>query len=237
MRIIAAMDIIEGKCVRLSMGDFRTRKIYDQDPVELASQIEDNGIGYLHIVDLDGARNKNIENIKVLERIAVRTGLKIDFGGGLKTFEDIKTVINAGAGQVTIGSIAVADPGLFTEWFNRLGPEIIILGADCKNRMISIDGWTESSEKEITSFVSDYYAKGVKYVICTDIEKDGMLTGPSTELYKDILSVVEVNLIASGGISSLNDLDDVREAGCEGVIVGKAIYEGIITLKELGKLC
>ena len=199
--------------------------------------MEDNGIRYLHLVDLDGARNKKIENIKVLEKIARKTRLKIDFGGGLRTYDDLMTVLNAGARQVTAGSIAVTDPCMFLDWLAELGQEKLILGADCIDRRVSTSGWLDNSEKEIISFISDYRAKGVKYTICTDIRKDGMLQGPSTGLYKEILETVNINLIASGGISSVKDIEDVRKAGCEGVIIGKAVYEGKITLKELGEIC
>ena len=231
------MDIISGKCVRLSRGDYSTKKIYSEDPLEVALKIEDNGIDYLHLVDLDGAKNKKIENIKILEKIAWKTKLKIDFGGGLRTYEDLITLFNAGARQVTIGSIAVSDPHLFIEWLMKLGQEKLILGADCIDRNVSTGGWLEKSDKEVISFISGYKSKGVKYAICTDIKKDGMLEGPSIALYKEILGAVKVNLIASGGISSIKDIEDVRDVGCEGVIIGKAVYEGRITLNELGKTC
>ena len=237
MRIIVALDIIGGKCVRLTRGDFNTKKVYSKDPLEIARQVEDNGIKYLHLVDLDGAKNKKIENIKVLEDISRKTSLKIDFGGGIRTGEDLRMVFNSGATQVTAGSIAVTDPELFMKWLTILGPEKLILGADYINRKVSTGGWIENSDKDIISFLSDYNSKGVKYAVCTDIERDGMLKGPATELYKEILEKVEINLIASGGISSLKDIDDIREAGCEGVIIGKAVYEGKITLKELGRQC
>jgi phosphoribosylformimino-5-aminoimidazole carboxamide ribotide isomerase len=237
MRIIVAMDIIGGKCVRLTRGDFNTKKVYNKDPLEVALQIEDNGINYLHLVDLEGAKNKQIENIKVLEKIAWKTNLKIDFGGGLRSYDDLITVFNAGARQVTAGSIAVTDPHLFLEWLKKLGQEKLILAADCIDRKVSTGGWLQNSDKEIMRFISDYRSKGVKYTICTDIKKDGMLKGPSTALYKEILSAVKINLIASGGISSFKDIEDVQEAGCEGAIIGKAVYEGKMTLKDLGKLC
>jgi phosphoribosylformimino-5-aminoimidazole carboxamide ribotide isomerase len=237
MRIIVAIDIIGGKCVRLTRGDFKTKKIYNEDPLEVAKQIEDNGITFLHLVDLDGAKNKKIENLRVLEKIAEKTKLRIDFGGGLRIYDDILTVLNAGARQVTVGSIAVTDPQLFIEWLKKLGQEKLILGADCINRKVSTAGWLENSDKDIIRFISDYKSRGIKYSICTDISKDGMLQGPSTDLYKEILEKVEIKLIASGGISSMKDIDDVREAGCEGVIIGKAVYEGKITLEELGRQC
>jgi phosphoribosylformimino-5-aminoimidazole carboxamide ribotide isomerase len=237
MRIIVALDVIGGKCVRLTRGDFKTKKIYNEDPLEIALKIENNGINYLHLVDLDGAKNKKVENIKVLEKIAWKTKLKIDFGGGLRSYEDIITVVNAGARQITLGSGAVTDPNLFIECLARLGQEKLILGADCIDRKVSTGGWLESSDKEIISFITDYKLKGVKYTICTDIKKDGMLKGPATALYREILGAVKIKLIASGGISSIRDIEDVREAGCEGVIIGKAVYEGKITLNDLGKLC
>jgi phosphoribosylformimino-5-aminoimidazole carboxamide ribotide isomerase len=237
MRIIVALDIIEGKCVRLTRGDFSTKKIYNEDPLEVALRIESHGINYLHLVDLDGAKNKKVENIKVLEKIAWKTKLKIDFGGGLRSYEDVITVFNAGARQVTAGSVAVTDPHMFMEWLTKLGQEKLILGADCINRKVSSAGWLENSDKEIISFISDYKSKGVKYTICTDIKKDGTLKGPSTTLYKEILDAVRINLIASGGISSFKDIEDVKQAGCEGVIIGKAVYEGKIGLNELGKIC
>lgn len=237
MRIIVALDIIGGKCVRLTKGDFSTKKIYNEDPTEVARQIEDNGISYLHLVDLDGAKNKKVENLKVLEKISAKTNLKIDFGGGLRSFEDLLTVFNAGARQVTAGSIALTDPQLFLEWLAKLGQEKLILGADCINRKVSTGGWLENSDKDIISFISDYRSKGVKYTICTDIKKDGMLQGPSLVLYREILRSVKIKLIASGGISSLKDIEDLREAGCEGAIIGKAVYEKKITLKELGSQC
>jgi phosphoribosylformimino-5-aminoimidazole carboxamide ribotide isomerase len=237
MRIIVAIDIIGGKCVRLTRGDFQTKKVYNEDPVDVALQIEDNGLNYLHLVDLDGARNKKIENLTLLEKIARKTKLKIDFGGGLRTYDDLINVLNAGARQVTAGSIAVTDPEIFIEWLKKLGQEKLILGADCVDRKVATGGWMEHTDKEIVSFISDFKLRGVKYTICTDIKKDGMLKGPSTALYKEILSSVKINLIASGGISSISDIEEMQKVGCEGIIIGKAVYEGKITLNELGKLC
>jgi phosphoribosylformimino-5-aminoimidazole carboxamide ribotide isomerase len=237
MRIIIAIDIIGGKCVRLTRGDFNTKKVYNEDPLEIALRVEESGLNYLHIVDLEGAKNKKLENIKVLEKIASKTSLRIDYGGGLRTYDDLLTVFNAGARQVTAGSIAVSDPPLFLDWLSKLGQEKLILGADCADRKVSTGGWLENSELEIISFISGYKLKGVKYTICTDISKDGMLQGPSTALYKEILNAVKINLIASGGISSVSDVEDVKKAGCEGVIIGKALYEGKITLKELERVC
>jgi phosphoribosylformimino-5-aminoimidazole carboxamide ribotide isomerase len=237
MRIIVALDIIGGKCVRLTQGDFKSKKVYNEDPLSVARQIEDNGLKFIHLVDLDGAKNKKIENIKVLEKIAAKTNLKIDFGGGLRSYEDLLTLFNAGAKQVTAGSIAVTDPDLFMDWLTKLGQEKIILGADFINRKVSTGGWLENSDKDILTFISDYRSRGVKYTICTDIKKDGMLSGPSTSLYKEILGSVKINLIASGGVSSVKDIDDLREAGCEGAIIGKAVYEGKLSLKKLGEQC
>jgi phosphoribosylformimino-5-aminoimidazole carboxamide ribotide isomerase len=237
MRIIVALDIIGGKCVRLTRGDFNSKKVYNEDPLSVARQVEDNGIKFIHLVDLDGAKNKKIENIKVLEKIAAKTNLKIDFGGGLRSYEDLITVFNAGARQVTAGSIAANNPVLFMDWLSKFGPEKIILGADCLNRKVSTSGWEENTDKDIISFVSDYKSKGVKYTICTDIYKDGMLQGPATALYKEIIEMVKINLIASGGITSLQDIEELREAGCEGAIIGKAVYEGKLTLEKLGRQC
>lgn len=237
MRIIVALDIIGGKCVRLTRGDFDTKKVYNEDPLEVARQVEDNGLRFLHLVDLDGAKNKKIGNLKILEKIAAGTNLKIDFGGGIRTDEDIRIVFDAGAVQVTAGSIAVSEPDLFMKWLSEYGSDKLILGADYKNRMISAGGWLENSDKDLISFLSDYKNRGVRYTICTDIERDGMLKGPATDLYREILEKIQINLIASGGISSLKDIEEMRAAGCEGVIVGKAFYEGKITLKELGRQC
>jgi len=237
MRIIVAIDIIDGKCVRLTKGNYSTKKVYNNDPLDVARQIEDNGLKYLHLVDLDGAKNKKIENIKVLEKIAEKTKLRIDFGGGIRSYDDLMTAFNAGARQVTVASVALTNPKLFMEWLNKLGQEKLILGADCIDRKVSTNGWMNNSDNEVINFISDYKSKGVKYTICTDIKKDGMLQGPSINLYKEILKTVKINLIASGGISSLKDIENLSEAGCEGTIIGKAVYEGKITLKELGRQC
>lgn len=237
MRIIIAIDVIGGKCVRLTRGDFNTKKVYNEDPLEIAKQIEDSGLHYLHLVDLDGAKNKKVENLKVLEKIAWKTKLKVDFGGGLRTYDDLITVFNAGARQATAGSVAVTEPDLFLEWLSKLGQEKLILGADCIDRKISAAGWLENSDKDVVRFISDYRSKGVKYTVCTDIRKDGMLQGPSTELYREIMEKVNISLIASGGITSISDIEDLREAGCEGAIIGKAFYEGKVTLKELAEIC
>jgi phosphoribosylformimino-5-aminoimidazole carboxamide ribotide isomerase len=237
MRIIAAIDILDGKCVRLTRGDFSTSKIYNEDPLEVAKEIEDNGIRYLHLVDLDGAKSKMIVNYRILEKISSRTSLKIDFGGGIRSDNDLKTAFISGAEQVTAGSIALSSPATVLDWLSEYGNEKIILGADSKDRKITINGWQQDSETDVISFISDYCSKGIKYTICTDVEKDGLLKGPATELYREIISNVNVDLIASGGISSLDDIIEIKEAGCEGAIIGKAIYEGKIKLKELRDIC
>lgn len=237
MRIIIAIDIIDGKCVRLTKGEFGSKKIYYNDPLEVALQIEASGLGYLHFVDLDGARNKKSENLKILEKITSKTSLKVDFGGGIRTDEDVINAFESGASQITAGSIAASDSKLVLSWLEKFGPEKIILGADCKNRKISTSGWKEGTDQDVIDFIGDYINKGLRYTICTDIDKDGMLQGPSIALYKDILNATDVKLIASGGITTLKDCEDLKSAGCEGVIIGKAFYEGRITLKELRELC
>ncbi|MBT2619612.1 1-(5-phosphoribosyl)-5-[(5-phosphoribosylamino)methylideneamino]imidazole-4-carboxamide isomerase [Chryseobacterium sp. ISL-6] len=233
MRIIPAIDIIDGKCVRLSKGDYRTKKIYNENPVEMAKEFEDFGIQFLHLVDLDGAKSKHIVNHKVLESISRETSLQIDFGGGLKTLKDIETAFDAGANQITIGSIAVQDPEFCYDLIKKYGIGKIILGADCENRKIKTSGWLKESNKDVIDFILQYRKKGIEQVICTDISKDGMLEGPSMDLYKEILDNVSIQLVASGGISGMMDVYNMREIGCSGTIIGKAIYEGKITLKEL----
>ncbi|OPC38078.1 1-(5-phosphoribosyl)-5-[(5-phosphoribosylamino)methylideneamino]imidazole-4-carboxamide isomerase [Elizabethkingia miricola] len=236
MRIIPAIDIIEGKCVRLSQGNYDTKKIYNENPLEVAKEFEDYGIRYLHLVDLDGAKSKQIINYRTLEELASKTSLQIDFGGGIKSQKDIDIAFECGAKQITGGSIAVQEPEIFTKWIEVYGAEKIILGADCKNRKIATHGWLESSELDVIDFIRDYKQKGISYVICTDIAKDGMLEGTSNELYKEILSGTAVKLIASGGVSNIEDLHLLKEIGCEGAILGKAIYEGRVKLKELREL-
>lgn len=242
MRIIPAIDIIDGKCVRLSKGDYSTKKTYNENPLEVAKEFEQAGIEYLHLVDLDGAKASKIINYKVLENIASKTNLKIDFGGGLKADEDVKVAFNSGANQITGGSIAVKNPLLFKEWIANYGAEKIILGADANNGKIATNGWLEESDQEIISFIQNYLKKGIEYVISTDIAKDGMLLGPSFELYEDVLNACyserseephELKLIASGGISTFDEIPKLAEMGCEGVIIGKAIYENRISLKQL----
>ena len=233
MKIIPAIDIIDGKCVRLSKGNYETKKIYNENPVEVAKEFESFGIKFLHLVDLDGAKSKHIVNQKVLENIAKETSLEIDFGGGLKTIEDIEIAFNSGAKQITIGSVAVQNPEFCFGLIEKYGSEKIILGADCEDRKIKTSGWLEESDQEVISFILDYQKKGVKNVICTDISKDGMLEGASEDLYKEILNKTKIQLIASGGISCIEDVYKMKEIGCSGTIIGKAIYEGKISLQEL----
>ena len=237
MRIIIAIDIIGGKCVRLKKGDYSTSKIYNEDPLEVARQIEDSGIRFIHLVDLDGARTSRIVNQKILKNITSKTSMKVDFGGGIRSDEDLKVAFENGASQVICGSTAVYDPDSFMKWLSAYGPERIILGADSINRKVSTNGWLQNTDQDIVKFISNYFEKGVRYTICTDIEKDGMLQGPSVNLYKDILAATEVNLIASGGITTIRDIEELIEAGCKGSIIGKAVYEGKLTLKELSRLC
>lgn len=234
MRIIPAIDIIEGKCVRLTKGDYNTKKIYNENPVEVAKEFEAAGIQYLHVVDLDGAKASHIVNYKVLEQIASKTNLKIDFGGGLKSDKDLQIAFNSGANQITGGSIAVKNPEIFESWIAKFGADKIILGADCNNEKIAVSGWQEEIDLEVIPFIKDYQSKGISYVICTDISKDGMLEGPSFELYQRILeNTPKIKLIASGGISTFDEIPKLSEMNCEGVIIGKAIYENRISLKQL----
>ncbi|GGG40469.1 1-(5-phosphoribosyl)-5-[(5-phosphoribosylamino) methylideneamino] imidazole-4-carboxamide isomerase [Dokdonia pacifica] len=240
MRIIPAIDIIDGKCVRLSKGDYDTKKIYNENPLEVAKNFEAHGIQYLHLVDLDGAKSKHIVNHKILEQIASKTSLQIDFGGGLKTDQDLHIAFESGASQITGGSIAVKKPEVFIKWLRKYGADKIILGADAHHRKIAISGWLEASDDDVVEFITNYQLEGAQYVICTDISKDGMLEGPSFDLYKEIITVSEgissgsnIKLIASGGISTFDELPKLAELGCEGTIIGKAIYENRITLKQL----
>ena len=238
MRIIPAIDIIDGKCVRLTKGDYNTKKIYNENPLEVAKEFEAAGIEFLHVVDLDGAKASKIINYKVLEQIASKTNLKIDFGGGLKSNKDLEIAFNSGANQITGGSIAVKNSDIFESWIAKYGAQKIILGADFypdnAGGKIATNGWQEESTLELIPFIKGYQNKGIQYVICTDISKDGMLQGPSFEVYKEIITEVKnVKLIASGGISTFDELPRLAENGCEGVIIGKAIYEKKISLKQL----
>ena len=238
IEIIPAIDIIDGKCVRLSQGDYQQKIIYNENPLEIAKMFEAAGLKRLHLVDLDGAKAHHIVNHKVLENIASRTSLVIDFGGGLKSDEDLKIAFESGASMVTGGSIAVKDRETFLHWIETYGPEKIILGADAKDKMIAVGGWQEVSKLSILEFIESYTSKGIRQVISTDIARDGMLTGPSIELYKEIMEKFTVLvLIASGGIASMKDIYELDELGIPGVITGKAIYEGRITMKEIEKFC
>ena len=233
MKIIPAIDIIDGKCVRLSKGDYDTKKIYNENPVEVAKEFEDFGIQYLHLVDLDGAKAKKIINQKVIENIAKNTNLIIDFGGGIRSEEDLQKAFDSGAKKVTLGSIAVVNPELCLDWLEKFGTEKLILGADCLDRKIKTSGWLENSETDVVDFIKEYQKKGFKEVVCTDISKDGMLQGPSTALYQEIIENSTIELIASGGISNIEDVQKMKEIGCAGTIIGKAIYEGRISLEDL----
>ena len=234
MRIIPAIDIIEGKCVRLTKGDYNTKIIYNENPLEVALAFEDAGIEYLHVVDLDGAKASHIVNYKILEQIASKTNLKIDFGGGLKSDEDLHIAFESGANQITGGSIAVKNTPVFENWISKFGAHKIILGADCLDEKIAVSGWQEESNLNVIPFIQDYQSKGIHYVICTDISKDGMLQGPSFDLYERILTQSsDIKLIPSGGISTFHEIPQLAKLGCEGVIIGKAIYENRISLKEL----
>jgi phosphoribosylformimino-5-aminoimidazole carboxamide ribotide isomerase len=232
--LIPAIDIIDGKCVRLTQGDYGQKKIYSERPVEVARQFEAAGIRRLHLVDLDGAKAGKVMNMKVLESISTQTRLIIDYGGGIKCNEDVEAVFSNGATMISVGSVAVREPELFHEWVRRHGPDRVLLGADVKDEKIAIHGWTEVTGIGVFDFISLNKMMGVKNFFCTDIAKDGVMEGPAVELYKRILSRVKgINLVASGGVTSLDDIRDLEAAGCSGVIIGKAIYEGKITMKEL----
>nr|WP_236023317.1 1-(5-phosphoribosyl)-5-[(5-phosphoribosylamino)methylideneamino]imidazole-4-carboxamide isomerase [Chitinophaga chungangae] len=234
--IIPAIDIIGGKCVRLTQGDYAQQKVYNENPLEVAVEFEDAGIQRLHLVDLDGAKKGTVVNWKVLEAIAGKTALAIDFGGGIKSGDDLKIVFESGAALATIGSVAVKQPELFFSWLDQYGAEKMFLGADVKDEKIAVGGWLETTDKSIFDFLRVNLERGVKEVFCTDIAKDGLLQGPSTELYKKIIAELPgIRLTASGGVSHIGDVEALQEAGLAGVIIGKAIYEGRITLQELKK--
>lgn len=234
IELIPAIDIIDGKCVRLSQGDYAQKTVYSSQPEEMAKLFQDSGVKRLHVVDLDGAKSKHIVNYKVLERIATQTNLVIDFGGGLKSDEDLRIAFESGAAMVTGGSIAVKEPETFLSWINRYGADKIILGADAKDKKIAVSGWLENSNLELIPFVEEYLKLGVKKCITTDISKDGMLKGPSIELYKEMQEVLpELYIIASGGVSSMSDIEALDEANIPAVIFGKAFYEGRITIKDI----
>lgn len=234
IEIIPAIDIIDGKCVRLSQGDYNSKKVYSENPAEVAKQFEDSGITRLHLVDLDGAKAKHIVNYKVLEEIAYSTNLIIDFGGGLKTGKDLEIAFDSGASMITGGSIAVKNKEVFLSWINKYGSGKIILGSDVKDKKISVAGWTENTNMDVIEFLKDYISEGIKKTICTDISKDGMLQGPSFDLYNEILSFFpDLYLIASGGVEKMKDIEILADKGVPAVITGKAIYEGRISLKEI----
>lgn len=234
MILIPAIDVIKGQCVRLTKGDYDTKKVYNESPVEVAKAFEGAGLTHVHVVDLDGARAKHIVNAKVLEEIASKTSLQVDFGGGIKSATDLQTAFDCGASQVTLGSIAVSAPELVLEWLEKFGSERLILGADAKNRRIATHGWEQDSGLDVIDFVKDYTQKGFEYVLCTDVAKDGMLQGPSLELYYELLEELpEIALIASGGVTTMDDIYQCAELGCAAAVIGKAIYEGNISIKEL----
>jgi phosphoribosylformimino-5-aminoimidazole carboxamide ribotide isomerase len=234
MELLPAIDILGGKCVRLSQGDYNRKKVYADDPLEMAKRFESWGLRRLHLVDLDGARSEKIINYKIIERIALNTSLIIDFGGGLKSDEDLKIAFESGASMITGGTIAVKNESLFLSWLEKYGQERIILGADHKKGKIAVTGWGEESDNELNDFISSYHSAGIRNIICTDIDKDGMLCGPSINIYKEIISQFrEIFLMASGGVSSVNDLYELKEAGLSAAIIGKAIYEGKIKEKDL----
>lgn len=234
IELIPAIDIIDGKCVRLSQGDYDTQKVYNESPLEVAKEFEANGIRRLHVVDLDGAKSSHIVNYKVLDQLAGHTSLTIDFGGGIKTDEDLTIAFEYGAQMVTLGSIAVKNPDLFKSWLHKFGAEKIILGADVKDNRISVNGWKEESQQELLPFLDGYTQEGIRKVLCTDISRDGMLQGPSIDLYKQIMDQFpDMHLIASGGVSGLDDIIRLDEAGIPAVVFGKALYEGRITLNDL----
>ncbi len=236
MQIIPAIDIIEGKCVRLTQGDYERKKIYNEHPLEVARQFEDNGLVRLHLVDLDGAKAGAVKNWKVLETIAGKTTLEIDFGGGIKTEKDLEIVYGSGAIWATIGSLAVKDSATFSQWLLQYGSDKFLLGADVKEEKIAVSGWIEKTDIWIYDFLEKYIEKGIKQVFCTDVSKDGLLEGPSLELYKNILAKFPaLHFIASGGVSSVRDLEELQDIGCQAVIIGKAIYEGRISLVDLKK--
>jgi phosphoribosylformimino-5-aminoimidazole carboxamide ribotide isomerase len=234
MQIIPAIDLIDGKCVRLTQGDYSQKKIYNENPLEVAKEFEDAGIKRLHLVDLDGAKAGTVINFPVLEKIACQTKLEIDFGGGIKNDEDLDKIFSAGAKLAAVGSIAVKDPAKFFSWIDKYGSEKIFLGADVKEERIVVSGWLETTDISVFEFLSFNVLKGIKNIFCTDVAKDGLLQGPSIELYKNILRQFPgINLVASGGVSSVEDLKALERAGLSGVIVGKAIYENKIALAEL----
>lgn len=237
MRIIPAIDIIGGKCVRLSQGEYESKKVYNENPLEVAKMFEGYGVKYLHLVDLDGAKAKHIVNHQVLEEIASKTKLIVDFGGGIKTDEDIQLAFNSGAAQVTVGSIAVSNPDLVQKWIAEYSSQKIILGADIKEGKIAVAGWQTLSEKTLNNFILEYKNKGMRYVLCTDISKDGMLQGSALDLYTSLRNEFpDMLFIASGGVSSIREIKELDSIGMDGAVIGKAIYEGLISMNDLAAL-
>jgi phosphoribosylformimino-5-aminoimidazole carboxamide ribotide isomerase len=236
IEIVPAIDVIEGKCVRLTQGDYAQKKVYNEDPVEVAKMFEDTGIQRLHLVDLDGAKAQHIVNYRTLEKIRAKTTLVVDFGGGLKTDDDLRIAFECGAAMVTGGRIAAKDPEVFSNWITKYGSEKIILGADVKNEKIVVSGWLENTGLELVPFIGDYFQKGIRKVICTDVSKDGMLEGTAVDLYKKLIEhFPDIYLIASGGVASLHDLELLEQNHIPSVIIGKAFYEGTIKLSDLTK--
>ncbi|HVS97844.1 MAG TPA: 1-(5-phosphoribosyl)-5-[(5-phosphoribosylamino)methylideneamino]imidazole-4-carboxamide isomerase [Puia sp.] len=234
MEIIPAIDIIDGKCVRLTQGDYAQKKVYNERPLEVARAFEDAGLRRLHLVDLDGAKAGAVKNWKVLELLAGRTGLVIDFGGGIKTAADVDIVFNSGAALATVGSVAVKDPPLFGHWLDAYGAQRFLLGADVRGEKIAVGGWLETTDRWVYDFIEEYREKGIRQLFCTDVSKDGLLEGPAFDLYRNIVGKFpDLHFIASGGVSGLDDVHRLEEAGCKGVIIGKALYEGRIKLSEL----
>jgi phosphoribosylformimino-5-aminoimidazole carboxamide ribotide isomerase len=234
MQLIPAIDIIDGKCVRLTQGDYEQKKIYNEKPLEVAKEFEDAGLSRLHLVDLDGAKAGEVKNWKVLETIASKTSLVIDFGGGIKKEKDVQIVFESGAVLATVGSIAVKDEATFVSWLKQFGAEKFLLGADVKDEKIAVGGWLETTDIWIYDFIEKYINHGVQQIFCTDVSKDGKLEGPSIDLYKNIIAKFpSLHFIASGGVSNMNDLEDLHTIGCAGAIVGKAIYEGRLNINEL----
>jgi len=237
MKIIPAIDLINGNCVRLTKGDYATEKVYHSDPVEVAKQFENDGFTRLHVVDLDGAKAGKVINLKTLENICAQTSLQVDFGGGIKSREDLNQVLDSGAYQVTIGSLAAKDPETVFHWISEFGPDKFILGADALNGKIAVNGWIDDSGIDLFEFIDRYYTKGVRHVLCTDISKDGMLQGTSNELYTGIMEAYpDLFLIASGGVSGISDVEELIRLNIPSVVIGKAIYEGRIDINELAKL-
>jgi phosphoribosylformimino-5-aminoimidazole carboxamide ribotide isomerase len=237
IKIIPSIDLVDGKCVRLTQGKFEEKKIYDSDPIAVAKRFAEAGLERLHLVDLDGAKAGKVVNHKILEAIAAETKLKIDFGGGVKSDEDIQKIFDCGANQASIGTIAVQNPKLLLSWIQKYGNDKIILGADVLNGIVRINGWVNPTEIKLFDFITNYQWHGIRYVLCTDIEKDGMMEGSSVDLYKSIIQKFPgMRVIASGGVSSIDEIKKLDKIGCYGVVIGKAIYENLISLEELAKL-